>query len=118
MTAFSAGVDGPGALALPLVQGPGHVVLVVLGRPARVEPDEVAAASPIRRQVPGGPQELVRPVGGTTGVEGLVVVRALVEAHAPQVRVVVLWMDAAGGRVAGDRRGCAGLRRGRRRGWR
>src|SRR5918994_513930 len=97
----SAGVDGPGALALPLVQRPGHVVLVVLGRLTRVEPDEIAPGGTVRRQVPGGLQELVRPEGGAGRVVGLVVVGALVVAHAPQVRMVVLWMDAAGGRVPG-----------------
>ena len=81
---------------------------------ARVDPDEIAPARSIRRQVPGGLQELVRPVGGTTGVERPVVVGALVVAHARQVRVVVLGVDAASGCGAtGNGRGRAALRCGR-----
>src|SRR6266702_5489295 len=74
----SAGVDRPGTLALPLVGGPGHLVLVVLGGASRVDPDEIAAAGVVGGEVPRALQELVRAVGGTAGVVRLVVVAALV----------------------------------------
>src|SRR2546421_12149141 len=85
-----AGVHRPGTLALPLVRGPRHLVLVVLGGAPRVEPDEIAAAGVVGGEVPRALQELVGAVGGTAGVVRLGVVAALVAAHAGQIRIRVV----------------------------
>src|SRR5918994_7500853 len=50
----------PGSLALPLVERPRHVVLVVFGGVARIDPDELTPPGVVGGRVPGALEELVR----------------------------------------------------------
>src|SRR6266496_5872090 len=79
----------PGALALPLVERPGHVVLVVLGGVPWVDADELAPAGVVGGRVPRALGELVRAEIWTRGVVRLVVALALDPACADEERVVV-----------------------------
>src|SRR5437660_7105356 len=80
----------PGALALPLVERPGHLVLVVLGGVPRVDSDEVAPAGVVGGRVPRALRELVRAVIRARRVVRLVVALALDPACAYEERVVVV----------------------------
>src|SRR5262249_52582034 len=102
----------PGAVALPFVQRPGHVVLVVFGRVARVDADELAPAGMACGRVPRALGELVRAVVRPRRVVGLVVAVALDPARAHEERVVVMGMLAGAGYVVAQVEARGGWRAG------
>src|SRR5437660_6040639 len=95
----------PGALALPLVERPGHLVLVVLGGVPRIDSDEVAPAGVVRGRVPRALRELVRAVVRARRVVRLVVALALDPACAHEKRIVVVGVLTGLGHVVGRRCG-------------
>src|SRR3981081_1734059 len=105
----------PWGFALPLVERPRHVVLVVLGGVPGVDPDQLAPPGVVGGGVPRALRELVRAVVGPRTVVRLVVAAALDATGADHPRVVVLGM-LAGARGGGGGRPRGGIRGGGRRG--
>src|SRR5438093_12462046 len=80
----------PGCGALPLVERPCDVVLIVRRRDVRRNADEPGAAHVIGRGVPGGLEELVGTEVRAGRVHRAVVAAALAGPHARQEGVVVV----------------------------
>ena len=101
----SSAAPAPRALALPLVERPRHVVLVVGGRLVRREPDEVGVTGVAGGEVPRGLEELVGAQVRAGGVDRAVVPATLALTDAREERVVVVGVRARRARVVGRRAG-------------
>ena len=91
----ASAATAPRAVALPLVERPRHLVLVVRRRVRRQHADEVEPARVRRGDVPGGRRELVGAVVPGGAHDG-VVAAALTRPGAHEERVVVVRADRAG----------------------
>ena len=111
-SAEPSAATAPGTLALPLVERPRHLVLVVRRRDVGGHADEVGSPGVAGGHVPGRLEELVGAQVRTRGVHRAVVPAALALADAGEEGVVVVRARARGARVRRWRRGAR-----RRRGW-